>query len=116
MNRIKTLHIFGGGVFVKTAVRKAHENGWKVVLRTSKRFENDIDGFSDTALDVFCGNNINNLMKKGRAPKNGDIGISFSAPWILSKDIIDIFEGRIFNLHNQPLPKYRGGGGASWNI
>ena len=43
MNRIKTLHIFGGGVFVKTAVRKAHENGWKVVLRTSKRFENDID-------------------------------------------------------------------------
>ena len=116
MNRIKTLHIFGGGVFVKTAVRKAHENGWKVVLRTSKRFENDIDGFNDKALDVFCGNNINNLMKKGRAPENGDIGISFSAPWILSKDIIDIFKGRIFNLHNQPLPKYRGGGGASWNI
>ena len=56
------------------------------------------------------------MLRKGRKIQADDVGISFSAPWIIPKKLIDKFEGKLFNLHNQPLPRFRGAGGASWNI
>ena len=44
------------------------------------------------------------------------IGFSLSAPWIFKKDVIDLFNNRLFNLHGSRLPKERGGGGYSWQI
>lgn len=114
-NRMKTLHIFGGGDFVGFAESVAVKYGWSVVVRTSKRFVHTIGSLhEDTKLLV--GDSLDTLMKDGGFPQSGDIGLSFSAPWIISPTIIDLFNGDIYNLHNQPLPSYRGGGGLSWNI
>ena len=110
-----TLHIFGGGEFVGIADEIANRLGWSVTVRTGDRFLNTIPNLSvDTKLLV--GNDLVSLMREGGIPKRGDYGMSFSAPWIFSQEVIDMFDGEVFNLHNQPLPKFRGGGGASWPI
>jgi len=44
------------------------------------------------------------------------IGVSISSPWILSRKIIDLFNGRLLNIHTSNLPKNKGGGGYSWQI
>ena len=111
-----TLHIFGGGVFVKHAVEIAIGSGWKVIVRTGSRFLNSLQGLDQYDIKIFCGDSLTELMQEGGLPVNNDMGISFSAPWIIPSKIIDLFNGRLYNLHNQPLPKFRGGGGASWNI
>jgi methionyl-tRNA formyltransferase len=45
-----------------------------------------------------------------------DAAMSFSARWILRREVLDLFDGRVLNLHASPLPLYRGGGGPSWMI
>ena len=35
---------------------------------------------------------------------------------IFTQEFLDCFEGRIFNLHNSSLPKFRGAGGFTWQI
>tara|TARA_E500000331_G_scaffold358610_1_gene427477 strand:- start:11087 stop:12067 length:981 start_codon:yes stop_codon:yes gene_type:complete len=117
MNNQNTLHIFGGGVFVKHAVEIAKKFDWKIILRTSNRFIKGLENYdNDPRVKLFSGNSLSDLMNKGGLPESHDVGISFSAPWIIPKKIINLFNNRLYNLHNQPLPKFRGGGGSSWNI
>lgn len=42
--------------------------------------------------------------------------MSLGSPWIIRRDLIDLYEGRIINTHGAPLPEWRGGGGFSWRI
>jgi methionyl-tRNA formyltransferase len=44
------------------------------------------------------------------------IGLSFDAPWIFKRHIIDKFGGKLLNSHGARLPQDRGGGGFSWRI
>ncbi len=44
------------------------------------------------------------------------LGISVSAPWIMRKDTIDLFNGRLINIHGSKLPLYRGGAGMTWQM
>ena len=46
----------------------------------------------------------------------GAIGVSISAPWIFRRDVIDLFGGRLLNVHGSDLPHNRGGGGFTWQI
>ncbi|XDZ70391.1 formyltransferase family protein [Alphaproteobacteria bacterium LSUCC0744] len=110
-----TLHIFGGGPLVGISEEIAIRSGWSVIFRTGERFMNSIPKL-DSSTKVLVGNDLASLMVEGGAPIAGDYGISISAPWIFSQEVIDMFCGELFNLHNQPLPKFRGGGGASWPI
>jgi methionyl-tRNA formyltransferase len=111
----RTLHILGGGVLSGIAEKIAQREGWQVVVRTGQRFVETLPPFSkETA--VYVGDDLRKLMTDGGLPAEGDIGFSFSAPWIISQDVIDLFSGNIFNLHAQSLPRFRGGGGASWLI
>ncbi len=112
----KTIHLFGGGHFVDAATTIALKNNCNVVIRTSKRFLGSFDTKNQPRVGVFCGNNLLELMNKGGWPTSRDVGLSFSAPWILPKKVISAFELRIFNLHNQLLPLFRGAGGLTWNV
>lgn len=114
-NGIHTLHVFGGGVFVGIADEIATELGWSVIVRTGARFVDTLPKLNE-GTKLIVGNELGAVMEEGGAPSAGDYGISFSAPWIFSQQVIDMFGGDIFNLHNQPLPKFRGGGGTSWLI
>ena len=44
------------------------------------------------------------------------LGLSISAVWILKQDFINLFKGRLYNLHEARLPRNRGGGGFTWRI
>lgn len=110
-----TLHIFGGGDFVSLADKIAHGVNWDVVVRTGKRFSASLPPLNSNTR-ILVGDDLKALMHEGGMPQAGDFGVSFSAPWIFSQEVIDLFGGGLFNLHNQPLPKYKGGGGASWLI
>ena len=110
------LHIFGGGLYVDRAKDIALEHGWNVIIRSSNRFRKSFDSKTSDKVKVIFGNNLNELMKNDEKPEKGDIGLSFSAPWLISSDIIQSFDGNIFNLHGQLLPNYRGAGGFSWNL
>lgn len=111
----KTLHIYGGGPLVGVAESIALENGWNVVLRTGARFLKSLPRLSKNTI-VLVGNDLGQLIEDGGLPTPHDLGISISAPWVFSQEVIDQFSGRLFNLHNQPLPRFRGAGGASWRI
>lgn len=49
-------------------------------------------------------------------PQDNSLVISVGAPWFLTKEVIERFPGRIFNLHGSRLPKDRGGNLFSWLI
>ena len=110
-----TLHLFGGGRLLEAAATAAARLGAKPVIRTSKRLLGTFDIKMDLA-EVHIADSLSTVLKKGPAPKNSDLGFSISAPWIFDQSIINLFKGRLFNLHYQALPKNRGGGGRSWNI
>ena len=44
------------------------------------------------------------------------IGFSLNSPWIFKKDLIDFFEGELYNYHDTPLPKFRGAAAYTWAI
>ena len=111
----KTLHLFGGGSLIGVAEDIAQKLGWRVVLRTGTRFLGSLKNLSEETL-VLHGDDLDKLMEEGGMPIVGDIGFSFSAPWIFKRNTIDLFNHSLFNIHNQPLPKFRGGGGSSWQI
>lgn len=41
---------------------------------------------------------------------------SFGSPYLIKRDLIDAYGGRVFNSHGAPLPEWRGGGGFSWRM
>ena len=90
MNKNKsTLHIFGMGPFVGISEEIATQHGWSVVVRTGERCVNAIPKLGSNT-KVLVGNDLASLMVEGGIPTTGDYGISFSAPWIFSQEIIDI--------------------------
>lgn len=111
----KTLHIFGGGEYVSTAEAIAREFGLHVVIRTGSRFAGSFGELSPKT-EIYIDDKLTSVLAQGPQPSGQDIGLSFSAPWIFKQDVIDLFPGGMFNLHSQNLPKFRGAGGASWNI
>ena len=112
---MRTLHVFGGGKYVEYMAPLAQKYGFRILVRTSQRLENSFNLEESDNTKILCGNNLLDLMNDDK-PKEQDIGISFSAPWILGPKIIASFCGNLYNLHGQPLPLFRGAGGYSWNI
>lgn len=110
-----TLHIFGGNELIEDCESIAAANGWRIVIRTGKRFISALPRLGKST-ELLVGNDLDKLLQKGGLPSATDIGISLSAPWIISKSLINQFGGRIYNLHYAPLPLFRGAGGSSWRI
>lgn len=48
--------------------------------------------------------------------KKPNLCLTIGSKWIFKADILDFFNGLIFNYHPTNLPKYRGGGGFSWQV
>lgn len=44
------------------------------------------------------------------------LGLSICALWIFKQETINLFRGRLYNIHSSVLPKGRGGGGHTWKI
>ena len=44
------------------------------------------------------------------------LGMSFGSIWIFKEDFIDLFDGKLLNIHGAKLPQDRGGAVVSWSI
>ena len=112
--------LFGGGkLLIKFAsyLKINHQ----ILVITSPRHEKEmIEG--NKFIDILTEMNLKVIITKKLSPdvlkliKAKTLGISFGAPWIFKKDIIDIFNGQLFNNHPTNLPTGRGGAPVSWNI
>jgi aminopeptidase-like protein/methionyl-tRNA formyltransferase/RimJ/RimL family protein N-acetyltransferase len=67
-------------------------------------------------ISFFDSPDINNDEKLKELVNENTIAISFSSAWIIKQSTIDLFGGKIVNLHETRLPQNRGGGGCSWQI
>lgn len=116
--------IFLGGSSILYEILKNIDNNIEKVVFTSERFSEEIvDGkkfteqLQELNIKFYVVDNINNnedITKE--VIKNSTLGFSVSASWIIKQNIIDLFDGKLVNIHGARLPHFRGGGGASWNI
>tara|TARA_B100001057_G_scaffold52754_1_gene46920 strand:- start:2117 stop:3100 length:984 start_codon:yes stop_codon:yes gene_type:complete len=60
--------------------------------------------------------NLNNIKKWSYLINKKTIGVSYSCRWIFKKKQIDLFNGKLLNIHASNLPSFRGAGGFTWKI
>jgi len=114
----KRIVVFGGTSAALFFISKAIKNGFEVVLITThfrlsakidkkRTFRDALREQSVTLIEVS-----GNLSKDILEPYVNDqtIGISIVTFFIFNKEIIDLFEGRLFNYHGALLPEEKGGG------
>jgi methionyl-tRNA formyltransferase len=121
---IRTILLFGGSA-IMSGVLDAIKDRFKVIVFTSERFlaeASHIEGKSfDQFLQMkgiryFSADNNAGLHDLEPYINENTLGISISSPIIFKKSFIDSFAGRFINIHGSMLPKFRGGGGVSWDI
>lgn len=124
--QIDRVILFGGGRLLTSLCELLIEKGFDVSIITSERHLHENIGIrsNKTLCDYASDKNINLLASpdvcrddkvKNMVSRN-TLGISLGAAWIFKKSFIDLFKGRLLNLHGSRLPQNRGGGGFSWRI
>ncbi len=115
--------LLGGGRILVLFARYLREQGREVVVFTSPRHESQRVGEEGTLGGFLRQSEINFFVCEdigadrtlpGLIP--GAVGVSFGAAWVFKKEFIDLFGGRLLNLHGTRLPQYRGGGHPTWAV
>jgi len=118
--------LFGGGQLLTRLSLKLKEQRFKVFVVTSDRHSSEFISISEkiTLRDFLIGNDIDFLVSEDvnsdsdvvkRITEN-TLGVSMGAAWIFKPDFINIFEGKLLNIHGTKLPQDRGAGSFSWMI
>jgi methionyl-tRNA formyltransferase len=124
---LSSLIMLGGGPLLPQIAKKARERGASVLAVISERHSNDIIdlGKGPIALGRYLERNGIEFIVSQDVNRDAEVigriagealGISFGAAWIFKQDFIDLFGGRLINLHGTRLPEDKGGGGFSWRI
>lgn len=124
-NNVENFIVFGGGELIVDICNFIIKNKKKVLVISSKKQINEIiPGLKTSLKKIFIKNKIKFIILKNLKDYsqwthfiNGKtFGISNSCRWIFKEKEIDLFKGKLFNIHYSNLPSFRGGGGLSWNI
>ena len=120
-NNIENFIIFGGGELLADICSFLIKNNKKILIISSKKQINDkkflLKKFLiKNKIKFIILKNLNNHSKWTHLINKKSFGISHSCKWIFRESEIDLFKGRLFNIHQSNLPSFRGGGGYSWNI
>lgn len=117
---IKNIVFLGGGMLVIELIKKI---GIPSILFSSKRHLEEKYGnktfkehLIQNNIEFHESENINSDKKLKEKVNKWSLGISISAAWIIKKETIDLFQGKLINTHGSNLPTNRGGGGMSWRI
>ncbi len=114
---IRKIIFFGQGPHAKFTYDWTKKNNLDFFFITSPRLKSQID--IKKLLSFKCKYLITKKLTLKELKKlynSGTIAISAGAPFIFSEEVINLFNGNIFNLHNAPLPAVRGGASISWMI
>ena len=124
--KINNYILFGGGDLLLKIVQLLKDKNYPVLVVTSDRHFNEkllLNGEKSFG-EFLIFKSINYLISKDiskddSVKKNitkNTMGLSFGAAWIFKEKFINLFEGKLLNLHGSRLPLDRGGGGFSWRI
>ena len=125
MNNLNTKKIllFGGSSallkIAKEIIKKKYE---LMIFSETMHLNEEINDFGTLRDNLdkegLAFSKINELSPKeieGHITPN-TIGLSISAVWIFKQDVIDLFEGRLYNIHASVIPRGKGGGVYTWKI
>ena len=117
--------IFGGGEILFEACLLLKKRKKRVFVISSKEQINEKIYYTKDSLKNYLLkneikfkvlSNLNNIKKWSYLVNKKSIGISYSCRWIFKKKEINLFNGKLINIHSSNLPSFRGGGGLTWNI
>lgn len=111
---MKKVIICGYNLIGCEVIKILHEMGHQLFVYTheSPYFIPDVISYCEDLQIPFTTNKIS----RSNLPFKPDIICSIYYRYIISKDIIDISKGKIFNLHPSLLPNYRGCSSITWAI
>ena len=111
-------HYFGApGDLARTVSEIAERHSYEMVFRTSTRQVPPELGEGKHVVEgqtwlVF--NDLHEAIASGPPAGSEDIALSISSPWVFDNKTISLWGERFLNVHYSLLPKYRGGGGQTW--
>ena len=119
--------LFGGGRLLSFTAQRLQKEGFLVFVVTSERHSTEtittgsqsmslLEFLQDKEIDHVVSKDVSNDANVTDKITENTVGMSFGAAWIFKKQFIDLFKGRLLNLHGARLPQDRGGGGFSWRI
>ena len=80
---------------------------FKTIIVTNKKIKKRKN--NTNLIDIKYCKDLNLDWCKRNLPTELEIGFSIGSPWIFEKKVINFFNDSLFNIHQSPLPKYRGG-------
>jgi len=120
---VSQLMFFGGGEILFRMCMAVRERSLACIVVTSPRHAEEKIGEDGSLAENLEDNGFDCLIVESLDSKSisehitGEtLGFSFGAAWIFKQYLIDLFNGRLINVHGSRLPKDRGGGGFSWRI
>jgi RimJ/RimL family protein N-acetyltransferase/methionyl-tRNA formyltransferase len=115
----KGVSLIGGGELMAKIALYLRGLGWSVLVVYAPRHANE--SFATTLREAGCEVTIINDINQDPDALNlleqySGICFCFGPAWIFSNDIINLFNGRIFNFNGIPIPLYLGGAHFTWQI
>ena len=113
----------GGKLLCDIALKLKQKNIPVIVVSSPRHIEEKLVG-NNSLKQLLVTNNIETLVteniNKDQNVTNhitpNTMGISIGAAWILGKQFIEKFNGKLVNVHGTRLPQNRGGANFSWQI
>ena len=126
LGTIEHIIIFGGSRLTAELAAYLKENGiYAFDIFTCERQLNDYiytdkitlrQFLKDRSIPYYSTENINDNKIIKTVITAHSLGLGLGEAWSFSKDIIDLFAGRLLDFMGIRLPQYRGGAHYSWQI
>ena len=125
MKYAKTIVFLGGAELLCSLIEKIKElKKYNIIVFTSKRHISEkinrhgiLRNFlKKTKINFYIRKKITTQELKKKTDIKNSLFLSVGAAWIFKSDLINLLNGRFFNIHGSKLPSDRGGGGFSWRI
>ncbi len=122
---IRRVIILGGGLMAEAAVEILRANGIEVIAFMGSRQIGYTVADGSLYKDFLKHHGIEPIIvdRLEDSPVHftelhcpGAMIMSLMGPFIIPVEVLDLFEGMVFNAHNHPLPQWRGGAVQTWQI
>lgn len=126
-DNISRIIVLGGGNLLVKLCQIIQKKEFDLVVITSQRHSKELINYSNKEIILtdfltlqnikfIISDDVNSDPSLRKYITSESLGISIGAAWILKEKFINLFNGKLLNVHGSRLPYDRGGGGFSWRI
>jgi len=123
---IDTIIFFGGGQFLLNCALESIRRGYKIYIFAARRHLQEIidyesnksmeDVLKSEDIQFFQASDINTSKELKKIITKTTLGIGIGEIFTFNKEIIELFNNKIFDFMTIKLPQYRGGAHFTWQI